>query len=409
MSTRDYVAGSTLRRVVDRDGMFSNGSESDVRNRPHERTPRKPDRPRRTRWRPPVAERWQSPHAQRSPCVGNGRGEHTPLSVTIAPEIAAALRWPIEWLEAAPLLVVISVGRLTLYRSQDVDSTILLCKTRHLLSSGRVMQVHLRGPQPASGARRRPALVTHTGQAPGSRRHPQRTTSPWAIRVLDESTAADHSRASLLRRLRCDSCREQRQHLQVPPSAAVQIADCGALGRTKHVGCFVLEVRGDVCNDAYVAVRGSGARRYSLPHVYLDTYADAHRLAWLSTNVSGHGQQPIRRRDHTDRVECPMLLCRVADDYMMLFVVSVCAISPDHVSDVIARVETQATAGTTKILVVAAPAHRLDATTCRTLGDAPYNGDCGHARSANAEPYICRARRRTSTNLRPESYDAHEH
>ena len=104
-----------------------------------------------------------------------------------------------------------------------------------------------------------------------------------------------------------------------------------------------------------------------------------------------------------------MLLCRVADDYMMLFVVSVCAISPDHVSDVIARVETQATAGTTKILVVAAPAHRLDATTCRTLGDAPYNGDCGHARSANAEPYICRARRRTSTNLRPESYDAHEH
>lgn len=117
---------------------------------------------------------------------------------------------------------------------------------------------------------------------------------------------------------------------------AYRAADC-----ERKIGGLVLEVKGDFCRkvkgvlesharaDDYVEISLQSQYRYNPLHNDLDAYALAYNIASLLNNLFGKGKEPFWQQAYTNLVKFIILLHKVAYDYVTLFDVYECAISPD--------------------------------------------------------------------------------
>jgi len=120
-----------------------------------------------------------------------------------------------------------------------------------------------------------------------------------------------------------------------------QLAAYKASEPEKKVGGLVLEVKGDFCHqvkeiltrhgraDDYVEIALDSDYRYNPLHNDLDAYALAYSIASLLNNLFGRGKEPFWQQAYTNLVKFIILLHKVAYDYVTLFDVYECAISPD--------------------------------------------------------------------------------
>ena len=110
--------------------------------------------------------------------------------------------------------------------------------------------------------------------------------------------------------------------------------------RGQRVGGVDLEVKGDLCDkvraileapaeDDYVEISLEGEYRYNPLHNDLDAYALAFGIASLLNNLFGKGKEPFWQQAYTNLVKFIILLHKVAYDYVTLFDVYECAISPE--------------------------------------------------------------------------------
>src|SRR5262249_37656075 len=102
----------------------------------------------------------------------------------------------------------------------------------------------------------------------------------------------------------------------------------------------VLEVKGALCHsvreilerrrrrEAYVEISLDSEYRYNPLHNDLDAYALAFNIASLLNNLFGRGKEPFWQQAYTNLVKFIILLHKVAYDYVTLFNVYECAISP---------------------------------------------------------------------------------
>jgi hypothetical protein len=122
---------------------------------------------------------------------------------------------------------------------------------------------------------------------------------------------------------------------------AEQILAYRAADRDKKIGGLVLEVKGDFCRkvkgildrhargEDYVEISLASPYRYNPLHNELDAYALAYSIASLLNNLFGKGKEPFWQQAYTNLVKFIILLHKVAYDYVTLFDVYECAISPD--------------------------------------------------------------------------------
>jgi hypothetical protein len=122
---------------------------------------------------------------------------------------------------------------------------------------------------------------------------------------------------------------------------AEQILAYQAGDATKKIGGLVLEVKGDLCRKAkgvldrhgraedYVEISLESQYRYNPLNNNLDAYALAYSIASLLNNLFGKGKEPFWQQAYTNLVKFIILLHKVAYDYVTLFDVYECAISPD--------------------------------------------------------------------------------
>ena len=122
---------------------------------------------------------------------------------------------------------------------------------------------------------------------------------------------------------------------------AEQILAYRAADRDKKIGGLVLEVKGDFCRkvkgildrhargEDYVEISLESQYRYNPLHNDLDAYALAYSIASLLNNLFGKGKEPFWQQAYTNLVKFIILLHKVAYDYVTLFDVYECAISPD--------------------------------------------------------------------------------
>ena len=122
---------------------------------------------------------------------------------------------------------------------------------------------------------------------------------------------------------------------------AEQILAYRATDRDKKIGGLVLEVKGDFCrkvkgildgharSEDYVEISLNSEYRYNPLHNDLDAYALAYSIASLLNNLFGKGKEPFWQQAYTNLVKFIILLHKVAYDYVTLFDVYECAISPD--------------------------------------------------------------------------------
>jgi hypothetical protein len=109
----------------------------------------------------------------------------------------------------------------------------------------------------------------------------------------------------------------------------------------KKIGGLVLEVKGDFCRKVrsilerfergpdYIEISLASRYRYNPLHNDLDAYALAYSIASLLNNLFGKGKEPFWQQAYTNLVKFIILLHKVAYDYVTLFDVYECAISPD--------------------------------------------------------------------------------
>jgi len=109
----------------------------------------------------------------------------------------------------------------------------------------------------------------------------------------------------------------------------------------KKIGGLVLEVKGDFCHQVkeiltrhgraedYIEISLDSEYRYNPLHNDLDAYALAYSIASLLNNLFGKGKEPFWQQAYTNLVKFIILLHKVAYDYVTLFDVYECAISPD--------------------------------------------------------------------------------
>jgi TraM recognition site of TraD and TraG len=109
----------------------------------------------------------------------------------------------------------------------------------------------------------------------------------------------------------------------------------------KRIGGLVLEVKGDFCHkvrdilrrygrdEDYVEISLDSEYRYNPLHNDLDAYALAYSIASLLNNLFGKGKEPFWQQAYTNLVKFIILLHQVAYDYVTLFDVYECAISPE--------------------------------------------------------------------------------
>jgi hypothetical protein len=122
---------------------------------------------------------------------------------------------------------------------------------------------------------------------------------------------------------------------------AEQILAYKADDEEKRIGGLVLEVKGDFCNkvrgilarhkreEDYVEIGLQSKYRYNPLHNDLDAYALAYSIASLLNNLFGKGKEPFWQQAYTNLVKFIILLHKVAYDYVTLFDVYECTISPD--------------------------------------------------------------------------------
>ena len=108
----------------------------------------------------------------------------------------------------------------------------------------------------------------------------------------------------------------------------------------KRIGGLVLEVKGDFCHkvreilerhnraEDYIEINLNSEYRYNPLHNNLDAYALAYNIASLLNNLFGRGKEPFWQQAYTNLVKFIILLHKVAYDYVTLFDVYECAISP---------------------------------------------------------------------------------
>jgi len=108
----------------------------------------------------------------------------------------------------------------------------------------------------------------------------------------------------------------------------------------RRIGGLILEVKGDFCRkvkqildrhgrgDDYVEISLDSEFRYNPLHNDLDAYALAFNIASLLNNLFGRGKEPFWQQAYTNLVKFIILLHKVAYDYVTLFNVYECAISP---------------------------------------------------------------------------------
>jgi TraM recognition site of TraD and TraG len=121
---------------------------------------------------------------------------------------------------------------------------------------------------------------------------------------------------------------------------AEQILAYKAADNEKRVGGLVLEVKGDFCRkvkgildrhgrgEDYIEISLDSEYRYNPLHNDLDAYALAFSIASLLNNLFGRGKEPFWQQAYTNLVKFIILLHKVAYDYVTLFDVYQCAISP---------------------------------------------------------------------------------
>jgi hypothetical protein len=114
-----------------------------------------------------------------------------------------------------------------------------------------------------------------------------------------------------------------------------------ASDKTQRIGGLVLEVKGDFCHkvrgilslykrqEDYVEISLDSEYRYNPLHNDLDAYALAYSIASLLNNLFGRGKEPFWQQAYTNLVKFIILLHKVAYDYVTLFDVYECTISPD--------------------------------------------------------------------------------
>ncbi len=79
--------------------------------------------------------------------------------------------------------------------------------------------------------------------------------------------------------------------------------------------------------------------RYNPLHNDLDAYALAYNIASLLNNLFGKGKEPFWQQAYTNLVKFIILLHKVAFDYVTLFDVYYCAISPEVLEERIKQAE----------------------------------------------------------------------
>jgi TraM recognition site of TraD and TraG len=121
---------------------------------------------------------------------------------------------------------------------------------------------------------------------------------------------------------------------------AEQILSYKAHDPNQRIGGIVLEVKGDFCrkvqqilerhgrSDDYVEISLDSEFRYNPLHNDLDAYALAFNIASLLNNLFGRGKEPFWQQAYTNLVKFIILLHKVSYDYVTLFNVYECAISP---------------------------------------------------------------------------------
>ncbi len=121
---------------------------------------------------------------------------------------------------------------------------------------------------------------------------------------------------------------------------AEQILAYKAADRERRIGALVLEVKGDFCRkvkeildrhdrgDDYIEISLDSEYRYNPLHNDLDAYALAFNIASLLNNLFGRGKEPFWQQAYTNLVKFIILLHKIAYDYVTLFNVYECAISP---------------------------------------------------------------------------------
>ena len=121
---------------------------------------------------------------------------------------------------------------------------------------------------------------------------------------------------------------------------AEQVLSYKASDKKKRIGGLILEVKGDFCRKAreilerhgrpedYIEISLDSEYRYNPLHNNLDAYALAFNIASLLNNLFGKGKEPFWQQAYTNLVKFIILLHKVAYDYVTLFDVYECAISP---------------------------------------------------------------------------------
>lgn len=122
---------------------------------------------------------------------------------------------------------------------------------------------------------------------------------------------------------------------------AEQLLAYKAQSAPERISALVLEVKGDFCHkvkgilerhgraEDYVEISLHSEYRYNPLHNDLDAYALAFSIASLLNNLFGKGKEPFWQQAYTNLVKFIILLHKVAYDYVTLFDVYECAISPE--------------------------------------------------------------------------------
>ena len=121
---------------------------------------------------------------------------------------------------------------------------------------------------------------------------------------------------------------------------AEQILAFKAGDKDRRIGALVLEVKGDFCRkvkeildrhdrgEDFIEISLDSEYRYNPLHNDLDAYALAFNIASLLNNLFGRGKEPFWQQAYTNLVKFIILLHKIAYDYVTLFNVYECAISP---------------------------------------------------------------------------------
>jgi len=132
---------------------------------------------------------------------------------------------------------------------------------------------------------------------------------------------------------------------------AEQILAYKAADKEKRIGGLILEVKGDFCHkvrdllarhqrcEDYIEISLDSEYCYNPLHNDLDAYALAYNIASLLNNLFGRGKEPFWQQAYTNLVKFIILLHKAAYDYVTLFDVYQCAISPPLLEDRIAEAE----------------------------------------------------------------------